>query len=175
MQVQMLWRSPLIPLLRLGSVKSPFYWLSTTVSSLNLYLRIIQLSLRDRDNLPNKGQKTRSQSVLCLEVDCIQGVRHGAPRRTRYWNPQDFMWISDFRMIFWISKWVSKFQSAWISGFQKWISGFHLNLYILMNNHKPQFRHTYTCHTVCSLIGVFIYTVELLYNRHHWDPTFWPL
>ena len=71
-----------------------------------------------------------------------RGVRHGAPRRTRFRNPLDFTWISDFRMDFWISKWISGFQvdfwiSKWISGFQsgfldfkvdfwisKWISGF---------------------------------------------------
>ena len=64
-----------------------------------------------------------------------RGVRHGASRRTRFRNPLDFKWISDFRMDFWISsgfrisEWISGFQSGfldfkvdfWIS---KWISGF---------------------------------------------------
>ena len=71
-----------------------------------------------------------------------RGVRHGASRRTRFRNPLDFKWISDFRMDFgfqngfldfkvdfWISKWISGFQSGfldfkvdfWIS---KRISGF---------------------------------------------------
>ena len=27
-----------------------------------------------------------------------EGVRHGAPRRTRFRNPLDFTWISDFRV-----------------------------------------------------------------------------
>ena len=49
-----------------------------------------------------------------------RGVRHGASRRTRFRNPLDFKWISDFRMDFWISKWTSR----GISGFQAnfWIS-----------------------------------------------------
>ena len=72
----------------------------------------------------------------------FRGVRHGASRRTRFRNPLDFKWISDFRMDFgfqngfldfkvdfWISKWISGFQSGfldfkvdfWIS---KRISGF---------------------------------------------------
>ena len=75
----------------------------------------------------------------------VRGVHHGASRRTRFRNPLDFKWISDFRMDFWISKWISGFLdfkvdfwiSKWISGFQsgfldfkvdfwisKWISGF---------------------------------------------------
>ena len=78
-----------------------------------------------------------------------RGVRHGASRRTRFRNPLDFTWISDFRLDFcishgfldfkvdfWISKWISGFQSGfldfkvdfriskWISGFQSGISGF---------------------------------------------------
>ena len=80
--------------------------------------------------------------LLVTLQSCSRGVRHGAPRRTRFRNPLDFTWISDFRMDFWISKWISGFQvdfwiSKWISGFQsgfldfkvdfwisKWISGF---------------------------------------------------
>ena len=52
-----------------------------------------------------------------------RGVRHGASWRMRFQNPMDFTWISDFRMDFWISKWISGFQKVdfWIS---KWISGF---------------------------------------------------
>ena len=58
-----------------------------------------------------------------------RGVRHGVSQRTRFRNPLDFKWISDFRMDFWISKWISGFQSGfldfkvdfWIS---KRISGF---------------------------------------------------
>ena len=58
--------------------------------------------------------------------ELLRGVRHGAPRRTRFRNPLDFTWISDFRMDFRISKWISGFQSGFldfklISGFQ---SGF---------------------------------------------------
>ena len=60
----------------------------------------------------------------------------GPPRRTRFQNPLDFTWISDFRMDFWISKGISGFPSGfldfkvdfwiskWISGLSKWISGF---------------------------------------------------
>ena len=52
-----------------------------------------------------------------------RGVRHGTPRRTRFRNPLDFTWISDFRMDFWISDWISAFHSGfldfWIS---VWIS-----------------------------------------------------
>ena len=87
-----------------------------------------------------------------------RGVRHGAPRRTRFRNPLDFTWISDFRMDFWISKWISGFQSGfldfkvdfWISsGFldfkvdfwiSKWISGFQADFWISfepLNNHEP--------------------------------------
>ena len=55
----------------------------------------------------------------------MRGVRHGASRRTRFRNPLDFKWISDFRMDFWISKWISGFLDFkvdfWIS---KRISGF---------------------------------------------------
>ena len=40
-----------------------------------------------------------------------RGVCHGAPRRTRFQNPLDFTWISDFRVDFWISKWISRLQS----------------------------------------------------------------
>ena len=43
-----------------------------------------------------------------------RGVRHGAPRHTRFRNPLDFMWISDFRTDFWISKWISGFQSGFL-------------------------------------------------------------
>ena len=56
-----------------------------------------------------------------------RGVRHGASRRTRFRNPLDFKWISDFRMDFgfqngfldfkvdfWISKWISGFQSGFL-------------------------------------------------------------
>ena len=54
-----------------------------------------------------------------------RGVRHGASRRTRFRNPLDFKWISDFRMDFWISGFQSGFLDFkvdfWIS---KWISGF---------------------------------------------------
>ena len=75
-------------------------------------------------------------------IDRRRGVRHSAPRRTRFRNPLDSTWISDFRMDFWISKWISGFRSGfldfevdfwiskWISGFRsgfldfKWISGF---------------------------------------------------
>ena len=42
-------------------------------------------------------------------VNPARGVRHGAPRHTRFRNPLDFTWISDFRMDFWISKWISGF------------------------------------------------------------------
>ena len=84
-----------------------------------------------------------------------RGVRHGASRRTRFRNPLDFKWISDFRMDFWISGFQSGFLdfkvdfwiSKWISGFQsgfldfkadfwisKWISreisGFQANFWI---------------------------------------------
>ena len=51
----------------------------------------------------------------------MRGVRHGASRRTRFRNPLDFKWISDFRMDFWISGFQSGFLDFWIS---KWISGF---------------------------------------------------
>ena len=113
---------------------------------------------------------TSSQSSPCalhngrlhISIAYFRGVRHGAPRRTRFRNPLDFTWISDFRMDFWISKWISGFQSGfldfkvdfwiskWISGFQAdfWISnrisGFHLNRYysedtakIYSNDHEP--------------------------------------
>ena len=56
----------------------------------------------------------------------LRGVRHGASRRTRFRNPLDFKWISDFRMDFWISGFQSGFLDFrldfWIS---QWISGFH--------------------------------------------------
>ena len=93
-------------------------------------------------------------SVLDYLV-CHRGVRHGASRRTRFRNPLDFKWISDFRMDFWISGFQSGFLdfkvdfwiSKWISGFQsgfldfkadfwisKWISreisGFQANFWI---------------------------------------------
>ena len=44
-----------------------------------------------------------------------RGVRHGASRRTRFRNPLDFTWISDFRLDFCISR---GFLDVWISGFQ---------------------------------------------------------
>ena len=54
-----------------------------------------------------------------------RGVRHGASRRTRFRNPLDSKWISDFRMDFWISGFQSGFLDFkvdfWIS---KRISGF---------------------------------------------------
>ena len=65
---------------------------------------------------------------LLANVVCPhRGVRHGASRRTRFRNPLDFKWISDFRMDFgfqngfldfkvdfWISKWISGFQSGFL-------------------------------------------------------------
>ena len=42
-----------------------------------------------------------------------RGVCHVASRSTRFQNPLDFNWISDFRSEFWISKWISGFH--WIS------------------------------------------------------------
>ena len=58
-----------------------------------------------------------------------RGVRHGVPRSTRFRNPLDFTRISDFRMDFWISKWISGFQSGFLDfkvdfRISKWISGF---------------------------------------------------
>ena len=59
------------------------------------------------------------------DINCARGVRHGASRRTRFRNPLDFKWISDFRMDFWISGFQSGFLDFkvdfWIS---KRISGF---------------------------------------------------
>ena len=37
-------------------------------------------------------------------MDSRRGVRHGASRRTRFRNPMDFTWISDFRLNFCISR-----------------------------------------------------------------------
>ena len=57
-----------------------------------------------------------------------RGVRHGASRRTRFRNPLDFTWISDFRLDFWISRGFLDFKvDFWIS---KWISGFHVDFRI---------------------------------------------
>ena len=67
---------------------------------------------------------SRFRSVSCLQRESsgtVRGVRHGASRRTRFRNPLDFKWISDFRMDFWISGFQSGFLDFWIS---KWISGF---------------------------------------------------
>ena len=54
-------------------------------------------------------------SVLCVH---IQRAHHGASWCMRFQNPLDFTWISDFRLDFWISIWISGLQS----GFLKWIS-----------------------------------------------------
>ena len=57
-----------------------------------------------------------------------RGVRHGASRRTRFRNPLDFTWISDFRLDFWISSGFLDFKvDFWIS---KWISGLHVDFRI---------------------------------------------
>ena len=49
-------------------------------------------------------------------------------RRTRFRNPLDFTWISDFRLDFWISRGFLDFKvDFWIS---KWISGFHVDFRI---------------------------------------------
>ena len=71
-------------------------------------------------------------------------VRHGASRRTRFRNPLDFTWISDFRLDFWISRGFLDFKDKvdfWISrGFLDfkvdfWISrgfpDFKVDFYIL--------------------------------------------
>ena len=71
---------------------------------------------------------------MCLH----RGVHHGASRRTRFRNPLDFKWISDFRMDFWISKWISGFLdfkvdfwiSKWISGFQSGFLDFKVDFWI---------------------------------------------
>jgi len=68
----------------------------------------------------------------CLNCHLYRGVRHGASWRTRFRNPLDFTWISDFRLDFCISHgfldfWISK----WISGFSKRISGFQSGFWIL--------------------------------------------
>ena len=71
-----------------------------------------------------------------------RGVRHGASRRTRFRNPLDFTWISDFRLDFWISRGFLDFKvDFWISrGFLDfkvdfWISrgfsDFKVDFYIL--------------------------------------------
>ena len=58
---------------------------------------------------------------FCTSVS--RGVRHGASRRTRFRNPLDFTWISDFRLDscisrgfldFWISQWISGFQIGFL-------------------------------------------------------------
>ena len=72
-------------------------------------------------------RRTLSSTVI---LGCTnRGVRHGAPRRTRFRNPLDFTWISDFRMDFWISKWISGFFKR-ISGFQSGFLDFKADFWI---------------------------------------------
>ena len=57
---------------------------------------------------------SRAPGTRLSEPLLNRGVRHGAPRRTRFRNPLDFTWISDLRMDFWISKWISGFQIGFL-------------------------------------------------------------
>ena len=107
---------------------------------------LILSSLDDRKLYLLSPEARCQNSVVCI----YRGVRHGASRRTRFRNPLDFTWISDFRLDFWISRgfldfkvdfWISRgfldfkvdfWISKWISGFQvdfrisKWISTFRI-------------------------------------------------
>ena len=90
---------------------------------------------------PRLAQSGTTVIVICASSYVVRwvqtserGVRHGASRRTRFRNPLDFTWISDFRLDscisrgfldfkvdFWISKRISGFQSEFLDNFQ---SGF---------------------------------------------------
>ena len=75
----------------------------------------------------------------------IRGVHHGASWCMRFRNPLNFTWISDFRLDFciscgfldfWISKWISVFQSGFQyfkvdSGFQSKFLDFKLDFWII--------------------------------------------
>ena len=50
---------------------------------------------------------TRPRVASRYSVRPARGVRHSAPRRTRFRNPLDFTLISDFGVDFWISVWIS--------------------------------------------------------------------
>ena len=108
--------------------------------------RIQLLCFQCEISFPNATERT--SALYESPHSYMRGVRHGASRRTRFRNPLDFKWISDFRMDFWnsgfqsgfldfkvdfcISKWISR----GISGFQanfwisKRISGFQANFWI---------------------------------------------
>ena len=62
-----------------------------------------------------RGRPGNEASLECFEIfSSARGVRHGAPRRTRFRNLLDFTWISDFRVDFWISQWISGFQFGFL-------------------------------------------------------------
>ena len=68
---------------------------------------------------------------LCSQGFVTRGVRHGLSWRTRFRNPPDFTWISDFRLDFWISCGFLDFNmDLWISGFQRGILDFKVDFYI---------------------------------------------
>ena len=88
------------------------------------------------------GGASRLHIGKVLEACPCRGVRHGASRLTRFRNPVDFKWISDFRLDFWISRGFLDFKvDFWISrGFLDfkvvlWISrgfpDFKVDFYIL--------------------------------------------
>ena len=52
-------------------ISSPFYWLSTIISLLKHYLRIMQLNLRDRDNLRTKDKRSVLKVSFVRRFDCI--------------------------------------------------------------------------------------------------------
>ena len=57
-----------------------------------------------------------------------RGVRHGASRRTRFRNPLDFTWISDFRLYFCISHGVLDFWISKQAGSQDFLKGGYVDV-----------------------------------------------
>ena len=68
-------------------------------------------------------------SLKVMTLTWLRGVRHSASRRTRFRNPLDFTWISDFRLDFWISRGFLDFKvDFWIS---RGFPDFKVDFYIL--------------------------------------------
>ena len=87
---------------------------------------------KDRVKIQIWGKPAIFSHELCLYI--TRFVRHGASRRTRFRNPLDFTWISDFRLDFWISRGFLDFKvDFWIScGFPDFKVDFYILLFVIL-------------------------------------------
>ena len=74
--------------------------------------KIVALVLQKK--LCHSSKRVGEWALGMIKSSHRRGGHHGAPLRTRFRNPLEFTWISDFRMDFWISRWISGFQCGFL-------------------------------------------------------------